>query len=136
MEYLLFRDGLMSGTGISEVTGLINSKYANPEDEHPDLQFFFGGFLANCAKTGMVGEKLDNNTRQIQIIPALLHPKSRGYIKLKDNDPKSYPLIYANYFTHPDDVKVLVEGIKFAVKLSETKGNFFYLKKILFLKLN
>ncbi|KAK9721326.1 GMC oxidoreductase [Popillia japonica] len=45
MEYLLFRDGLMSGTGISEVTAMINSKYANPSDDHPDLQFFFGGFL-------------------------------------------------------------------------------------------
>lgn len=71
----------------------------------------------------MVGEKLDNNTRQIQIIPALLHPKSRGYLKLKDNNPLSHPLIYAQYYTHPDDVKVVVEGIKFAIQLSETKGN-------------
>jgi len=28
MEYLLFRDGLMSGTGLSEVTGFINSRSA------------------------------------------------------------------------------------------------------------
>lgn len=105
------------------MTAIINSKYANPADEHPDLQFFFGGFLANCARTGMVGEKLDNKTRQIQIIPALLHPKSRGYLKLKDNNPLSHPLIYAQYYTHPDDVKVVVEGIKFAIQLSETKGN-------------
>lgn len=104
------------------MTAIINSKYANAEDEHPDLQFFFGGFLANCARTGMVGEKLDNNTRQVQIIPALLHPKSRGFLKLKDNNPFSHPLIYARYFTNPDDVKVLVEGIKFAIKLSETKA--------------
>lgn len=124
MEYLLFRDGLMSGTGISEVTGFINTKYnENPSQEQPDVQYFFGGFLANCARTGQVGEKVDNNTRSIQIIPAVLHPKSRGEIKLKDNNPLSHPLIYANYYTHPDDVKVMVEGIKFAIELANTKGN-------------
>ncbi|XP_019869240.2 glucose dehydrogenase [FAD, quinone] [Aethina tumida] len=123
MEYLLFRDGLMSGTGISEVTGFINTKYnENPSQEQPDVQYFFGGFLANCARTGQVGEKVDNNTRSIQIIPAVLHPKSRGEIKLKDNNPLSHPLIYANYYTHPDDVKVMVEGIKFAIELANTKA--------------
>jgi len=122
MEYLLFRDGLMSGTGISEVTAYVNSKYQDPDLDDPDLQFFFGGFLANCAKTGQVGEKLDNQSRSVQIIPANIHPKSRGFVTLKDKDPLSPPKIYANYFSHPDDVKVLIEGIKFAIKLSETNA--------------
>ncbi|KAK9872827.1 hypothetical protein WA026_019611 [Henosepilachna vigintioctopunctata] len=122
MEYLLFRDGLMSGTGVSEVTGFVSSKYSDPNDENPDIQFFFGGFLANCARTGQVGERLDNNSRSIQIVPTLLHPKSRGYLTLKDSNPMSHPLIFANYYTHPDDVKVVVEGIKIALKLAETKA--------------
>ncbi|XP_018568199.1 glucose dehydrogenase [FAD, quinone] [Anoplophora glabripennis] len=122
MEYLLFRDGLMSGTGISEVTGFVNTKYRNPELEDPDIQFFFGGFLANCARTGQVGEKVDNSTRSIQIIPTVLHPKSRGSIRLRDNNPLTYPMIFANYFTHPDDINTLVEGIKIALKLAETKA--------------
>ncbi|XP_030023285.2 glucose dehydrogenase [FAD, quinone] [Manduca sexta] len=122
MEYLLFRDGLMSGTGISEVTAFINTKYANPAEDNPDIQLFFGGFLADCARTGMVGERLDNGSRSIQIIPTVLHPKSRGRLEIRSADPFEYPRIFANYLTHPDDVKVLVEGIKFAIKLSETKA--------------
>lgn len=122
MEYLLFRDGLMSGTGVSEVTGFVNSKYSDPSEENPDIQFFFGGFLANCARTGQVGERLDNNTRSIQIIPTVLRPKSRGEIKLRNKHPMSHPLIYANYLTHPDDMKVMLEGIKFAMKLANTTG--------------
>ncbi|KAF5285224.1 hypothetical protein FQR65_LT13339 [Abscondita terminalis] len=122
MEYLLFRDGLMSGTGLSEVTGLINTKYADVSGNHPDLQIFFGGFLANCARTGQVGERVDNSSRSVQIVPTVLHPKSRGYIKLKDKNPLTPPLIYAKYYTNPDDVKVMIEGIKFAIKLSETKA--------------
>ncbi|KAI5642222.1 GMC oxidoreductase domain-containing protein [Phthorimaea operculella] len=122
MEYLLFRDGLMSGTGISEVTAFINTKYANPQEDNPDIQLFFGGFLADCAKTGMVGERLDNNSRSIQIIPTVLHPKSRGRLEIRSADPFEYPKIHANYLTHPDDVKTLIEGIKFAIRLSETKA--------------
>lgn len=63
---------------MSEVTGFVNTKYQDPHQDHPDIQFFFGGFLANCARTGQVGERVDNNTRSIQIIPTVLHPKSRG----------------------------------------------------------
>ncbi|XP_065201705.1 glucose dehydrogenase [FAD, quinone] isoform X3 [Planococcus citri] len=126
MEYLLFRDGLMSGTGISEVTGFVNTKLANPSLDHPDVQYFFGGYLANCAQTGQVGEKIadsgEKGLRGIDIIPAVLHPKSRGYLKLKDNNPLSHPLIYPKYLTHPDDVTRLVEGIKIAIQLTETNA--------------
>ncbi|CAH2051585.1 unnamed protein product, partial [Iphiclides podalirius] len=105
MEYLLFRDGLMSGTG-----------------DNPDIQLFFSGFLADCAKTGMVGESLGNGSRNIQMFPAVLHPKSRGRLEIASNDPFAHPKIYANYLTHADDVRTLIEGIKFAIKLSETKA--------------
>ncbi|CAH0387967.1 unnamed protein product [Bemisia tabaci] len=129
MEYLLFRDGLMSGTGLSEVTAFVNSKLANPADDHPDLQLFFGGFLANCARTGQVGEKSGDaatnaasapTRRTVNIIPTVLHPKSRGQLKLKNANPLTPPLIYARYLTHPDDVTTLVDGIKFARRLAET----------------
>nr|CAD7425103.1 unnamed protein product [Timema monikensis] len=124
MEYLLFRDGLMSGTGISEVTAIINSKFSNPADDHPDLQYFFGGFLANCARTGQVGERANiNNTnanRVINIIPAVIHPKSRGYLKLKSANPLDKPQIFARYLSHPADVDTLVEGIKIGIQMSKT----------------
>nr|CAI5869397.1 unnamed protein product [Callosobruchus analis] len=108
--------------GVSEVTGFINTRYQNPREDYPDIQFFFGGFLASCAKTGQIGETVDNGTRSVQIIPTVLHPKSRGYLKLKNSDPLSPPLIYANYYTHPDDIKVMIEGIKIGLKLAETKA--------------
>ncbi|XP_034948721.1 glucose dehydrogenase [FAD, quinone] [Chelonus insularis] len=121
MEYLLFRDGLMSGTGISETTAMINTKYANPRDDHPDIQLIFGGYLADCAETGMVGEKRGNK-RSILMIPTLLHPKSRGYLRLRDNNPLSKPMMYPKYLTHPEDVARLVEGIKFCIRLAKTRS--------------
>ena len=49
-----------------------------------------------------------------------MRPKSRGKVLLKDSDPSSLPLIYPNYFDHPDDVKVLVEGAKIGYEMSQT----------------
>ncbi|KAJ8676427.1 hypothetical protein QAD02_012214 [Eretmocerus hayati] len=121
MEYLLFRDGLMSGTGISEVTAMINTKFADLNEDHPDIQLIFGGYLADCSETGMVGEKKGSN-RVILIIPTLLHPKSRGYLRLRSNDPLAKPMIFPKYLTHPDDVGALVEGIKFSVALTKTEA--------------
>lgn len=97
------------------------SKFAeNPND--PDIQFYFGGFLADCAISGQVGELSSNYSRSIQVFPAVLHPRSRGYITLNSNDPLAAPKIVANYLTEDHDIKVLVEGIRFAIRLSETSA--------------
>ena len=42
--------------------------------------------------------------------PILLHAKSRGTITLASNLPTDSPIIDPQYLSHPDDVKVLVEG--------------------------
>lgn len=97
----------------------VASKYAeNPND--PDIQYYFGGFLADCAVSGQVGELSSNYSRSVQIFPAVLHPKSRGYITLNTKDPLEAPKIFANYLDEDHDIKVLVEGIRFALRLAET----------------
>ena len=42
----------------------------------------------------------------------VLRPKSTGTVELASNDPNVAPLIDFNFFSHPDDKKVLVDGIK------------------------
>ncbi|EDX11970.1 glucose dehydrogenase [Drosophila simulans] len=71
-------------------------------------------------EAGQVGELLSNNSRSIQIFPAVLNPRSRGFIGLRSADPLDPPRIVANYLTHERDVKTLVEGIKFVIRLSQT----------------
>jgi choline dehydrogenase len=43
-----------------------------------------------------------------------LLPKSRGRIGLAGRDPTLPPRIEANYLSHPDDIGVLLNGLKFA----------------------
>jgi GMC oxidoreductase len=62
-----------------------------------------------------------NNKDVFGIFPMIMRPKSKGFIRLKSKNPKDYPLMYHNYLTHPDDIKVLVEGVKAAVAVGETQ---------------
>ena len=45
----------------------------------------------------------------VTFLPILLHPKSRGVIKLRDSNPLSPPIIDPRYLEDEYDVKVLVE---------------------------
>lgn len=46
----------------------------------------------------------------VSILPTLLHPKSRGFVRLKSSDPKDFPIINPKYLTHPYDIQILVKG--------------------------
>jgi choline dehydrogenase-like flavoprotein len=50
----------------------------------------------------------------VLLLPALLHPQSRGTIKLKSADPFVHPEIDPHYLEHPNDVKTLVAACKTA----------------------
>jgi choline dehydrogenase len=48
-----------------------------------------------------------------------LLPKSRGRIGLLSSDPSAPPRIEANYLSHPDDIGVLLNGLKIARRVLE-----------------
>jgi len=56
----------------------------------------------------------------ISILPILLHPKSRGSIRLSSKSFTDPLLIDPNYLDHRDDVKSLISGIRILQKLVET----------------
>ncbi|KAJ2942788.1 hypothetical protein O0L34_g14975 [Tuta absoluta] len=119
-QYLLSRTGPLSATGMSQVTGLANTKYAPAGGRHPDAQFFFRGSDADCAD----GTMPDSNT--IEKHPVLgisvvnVQPKSRGYLTIRSIDPMAKPLFQPNYFLEERDVDVLVEAAKIAYALTNT----------------
>lgn len=55
------------------------------------------------------------------IYPVLLHPKSRGTIRLKSSDPEEDILIDPKYLAEDVDVKILAEGYQFARRLVNAK---------------
>lgn len=55
----------------------------------------------------------------ITLAPVLLHPQSRGYIKLNNNHKI---IIQPNYLKNSRDVRVLIEGMKLVKKFVKTKA--------------
>lgn len=55
----------------------------------------------------------DRNIGTFSILPILLHPKSRGTIRLQSNDPFDPPLMDPNYLDHPDDIKTFLRGMEY-----------------------
>lgn len=56
----------------------------------------------------------------VGITAALQHPYSHGALTLSSADPFDYPLINPNYFSHPSDLTMLLEGLKVARQLGNT----------------
>lgn len=57
------------------------------------------------------------NRRAFQILPLLLHPRSKGFLKLKSRNPFHHPLFYPNFFNDTRDIDVLLEGIREALRI-------------------
>ncbi|XP_041971821.1 glucose dehydrogenase [FAD, quinone] [Aricia agestis] len=133
LRYAITEDGpLTSNIGL-EVVAFINTKYANATEDWPDIEFMMDSASipsdVQVKRAHGVTDEFYNEvygdiigTDVYGIFPMMLRPKSRGFIKLRSNNPFDYPLMYHNYLTHPDDVGVLREGVKAAIAVSETKA--------------
>jgi 4-pyridoxate dehydrogenase len=53
------------------------------------------------------------------IRPTLLHPKSRGRLRLRSSNPSDHIRIFYNFFSHPDDLPTLREGFRRARHVGE-----------------
>jgi choline dehydrogenase len=51
-----------------------------------------------------------HNTHGLTPVCMLLHPKSRGDIKLNTTNPLDHPIIDPNYFNDKDDLDHMLEG--------------------------
>ena len=85
-------------------------------------------FLLQVRKVHGVGDRMWQMFRPLafkdawSIIPMLLRPKSRGVVRLRSANPYDTPIFNAGYFSDPRDILVLVEAVKFALALAETKS--------------
>lgn len=134
LQYSTYGDGPFTLLGGVEGLAWIPTKYVNDTD-YPDIQFHLvsGSPASDDGRKVRKGHGISNKMWQQvweplvgkeswSIIPMILRPKSRGTIRLKSKNPFEHPIINAGYFTHPDDMKVLVEGVKTALAMTDTKA--------------
>lgn len=104
IKYMFGRKGPL-GASLTIAGGFVKS---DPALEIPDLQLFFLPLL------------FDDHGRNVESLMAhgfschayLLHPESRGYIKLRSKDPLFAPMIKLNFLESDKDTQRLLKGIK------------------------
>lgn len=135
LNYILYESGPFTFLGGPEALAYVRTPVARTPPDYPDIELLFiaGSFAADngvVVRTG-VGVRDDiydsvfkpiENKDAWNIYPMITRQESRGLVRLKSKNPFAWPIIYANYFDDPHDLVTLVEGIKFAVKLSKTKA--------------
>jgi choline dehydrogenase-like flavoprotein len=104
----------MSGTGPATVVpgGLHAFIKTRPELAVPDVEFMFRGAPPSAALWFPGWKKPYADGYGIR--PALLHPDSRGEVRLRSSDPRDKVKIVTNFFTAPNDLPTLRQGFKIA----------------------
>ena len=109
LQFLLF------GTGPVNSTGVEAGAFINPIDQD-DLSyiqaFFVPSMYMNSDTIGIIKDDYG-----MSITTVMTKPKSRGKVTLKSNDPKDMPDIELNLLKHPDDLKMMIAGQKFFLKV-------------------
>ncbi|CAG4933197.1 unnamed protein product [Colias eurytheme] len=130
IDFVYNKKGPLYSMMEAEAMAFINTKYQDPAEEYPDIQLFIAPTADNM-DGGLFGKRANGITDEtyaelyedillepsFSIVPLLIRPKSRGYLKLKDANPHSPPRIYPNYFSVPEDVARLIEGARFVQEL-------------------
>jgi choline dehydrogenase-like flavoprotein len=111
LKYIFTKTGLFTST-IAEAGGFIRSR---GDIEVPDIQLHFApAMVVDHGRTNVWGHGLSCHT-------CLLRPKSRGEVTLNSSDPMDDPKIDPKFLSHPDDMKVMIDGYKKMMKIMNTK---------------
>ncbi|WP_380056633.1 GMC family oxidoreductase [Falsihalocynthiibacter sp. SS001] len=117
----MIRNGLqfkLFGTGMITTTGLEAAAFVNPSnpEAEPSLEAYCIPVLYLDDETlTRVG---DGPGVSIQIV--LLNPKSRGEVSLASANPSDMPLVSPNFLKEPEDMKTMIEGLRYFTQTMST----------------
>lgn len=133
-QYVLNERGPMTVLGGLEGIAFVNTLYANHTMDWPDIQFHMAPASINSDGGVQVRKILglrEDLYREMwaplhdrytwTIMPLLLRPKSRGWVRLQSRDPFVPPLMNPNYYDDPLDIATMVEGAKIALNTANAK---------------
>ena len=52
--------------------------------------------------------------------PYVLHPRSKGTVKLRSSDPSDPPIINPNYYGDPSDVKTMIAAVRTSMSIGSS----------------
>lgn len=127
LQWLYNRTGPQSAIGSLGCSAFVRTSFES-DPNMPDIQYTFDGtnvddFAIDPAgsRESAVTPSAYYNGMNIKVV--LLNPQSRGDVRLNTTDPVfGAPLIDPGYFTHKQDLKTMVAGIRIGQGLFRTKS--------------
>jgi choline dehydrogenase-like flavoprotein len=117
-----------------EGIAFVNTPYANHSLDWPDIQFHMAPASINSDSGQQVWKILGlkpelykemwapiQDTYTWTIMPLLLRPKSRGWVRLQSKNPFVAPTMNPNYYDDPLDMLTMIEGAKIALRTANAK---------------
>lgn len=135
IDYTLFNRGPLTLPAGAEGIAFVKTNVSFTPADYPDIELVMGigsftgddsGFLRNVfgIRKSFV-DKVFGSVRgrhAFTIAPVLMRPKSRGRISLKTTNPFHWPHLRPNFYSNKDDMLVLREGIKMALRVGESEA--------------
>ncbi|KAJ8682943.1 hypothetical protein QAD02_018735 [Eretmocerus hayati] len=132
-DFLNEKEGPFTSPGGCEGLGFINVDHPKETNYSADIEFMFlaGSVVSDSILQFTFGISDDywnamfsniTGRHSWTIFPMLMKPLSRGRILLQNKNPETKPKIYPNYFENPDDMRVMIKGIRAAIELSKTEA--------------
>ncbi|XP_072934518.1 glucose dehydrogenase [FAD, quinone]-like [Epargyreus clarus] len=133
VQYTQFGDGPMSSIAGVETIGYIKTNVSDEIGDYPDIELL--GTCASLAsddgkvvaRGSRIADWLYNdvfrpieNIESFTVLLMLLHPESKGYMRLRSTNPFEQPMLYGNYLTHPKDVATVIAAIRYIIKMVDT----------------
>ncbi|XP_065093148.1 glucose dehydrogenase [FAD, quinone]-like [Ochlerotatus camptorhynchus] len=134
LQYLLSQSGLFAGNGGTHITLFLNTETIG--SKYPNLQyhylFFRKGdsyrmpqFLKLMSYEKDIHKTITKVSKKSDIAVVwitLLNPVSVGHIELRSSNPFEKVKIFPNYLNDSNDVRLLVDGLKWQRKFLNTKA--------------
>lgn len=133
LKFDAYGDGPMSSLAGVETIGYINTNVSEEIGDYPDIELI-GACSSLASDEGKIVAKGIHladwlykdtykpleNLDTFTIIFMLLHPKSKGYLKLRSANPFDDLKMHGNYLTDPRDTATMIAAIRYIIKLTET----------------
>jgi choline dehydrogenase len=120
LSYLIAKKGVLA-TGPLEANAFVKT---SPDAVQPDLQLHMAPIQIGD-QYGTDIYNLDNYPKDQDgfiVLPTLLQPESRGYVKLRSGNPADAPLIQPLFLAKEADLKLLITGGKIAQEILQQQA--------------
>ncbi|GFT74078.1 glucose dehydrogenase [Nephila pilipes] len=129
MDYVYSKTGPLTSVQGVATLALLDRNDPNGTNEYSDYQLYFWEMAA-----GSLDKQLRFKPGYFEAIygpyknkpfywclSQIQHPKSKGEVTLRSSNPYDPPIIDPKYFSHPDDMDVIVAGLKKCKEFGESE---------------